>query len=369
MNENHSTPTPTPVLDVDGHVLLEAAEGWSEFFLEDDAEALERQLRDNRRHWYSRDDVEPGDANALSALIRARAKAGGEGGWDPRARLRVMDDEGIELVVLFPTEIGLALDAYSPSVCQGYNRWLAEYCAADPDRLRGVALLPLGDVAAAVRELERCVAEHGFVGFFMKNSVDGRMADARHYDALYDCAESLNVPLLIHIPSQLKSLVEDHFGYDFLRSHVLHPVSSMLSVMDVLYGGVLDRFPRLRVGFMEGQVGWLPWYLARLDDQLATYGARPGLDPGIAKVPSAYLDEGRLFFSCDTDEPFLSFTANASLTSATRGEACIVWGSDYPHSDCAFPGAVETLRSHDGLSEAQLRRITWENPSRLLFGV
>jgi predicted TIM-barrel fold metal-dependent hydrolase len=359
------SPAPDAVIDIDGHVLMEAAADWLDYFEPPDARELEEQLRQNRRHWYSREGSE---GDALYATIRERVIAGGAGGWDPGARLRVMDDEGIDCVVLFPTEIGLKLDAYSPAVCRGYNQWLADYCASDRSRLLGVALLPLDDAQAAADELERCVRDCGFVGFFMKNSVNDRMCDARHYDPLYARAEALGVPLLLHIPSQLKDLVEDHFGYDFLRSHVLHPVSQMLSVMDVLYGGVLDRFPRLRVGFMEGQVGWLPWFLARLDDQLEQYGSRPGLDPGIAKAPSAYLEEGRLFFSCDTDEPYLVFAANAQLGPATRGDACIVWGSDYPHSDCTFPGALETLLAQPGLDEAQARRITRSNPRRLLFG-
>ncbi len=358
-------PAPDTVIDIDGHVLMEAASGWLDYFEPSDAQALEAQLRENRRHWYSRDGQ---DGDALYESIRERVKAGGAGGWDSKERLRVMDAEGIDYVVLFPTEIGLKLDAYSPAVCRGDNHWLADYCASDRDRLLGVALLPLDDAAAAAEELERCVREHGFVGFFMKNSVNGRMCDAKHYDPLYACAEALDVPLLLHIPSRLKDLVEDNFGYNFLRSHVLHPVSEMLSVMDLLYGGVLDRFTRLRVGFMEGQVGWLPWFMSRLDDQLEQYGGRPGLDPGIAKAPSAYLAEGRIFFSCDTDEPYLAFAANAQLTQETKGEACIVWGSDYPHSDCTFPGALEILGAQPGLDPSQLERIVGANARRLLFG-
>jgi len=351
------------VIDIDGHVLIEAAEDWQRFFDEADARALEKDLGENRRHWYGRDGL---DADAVRQSIRDRAHAAG--GWDPVVRLEDMDKEGIDRVLLFPTEIGLKRGAYPASICRGYNDWLADYCSADPERLRGVALLSIDDPEAGCRELERTVKELGFLGLFMKNSVDGRMCDDAHYDAIYGLAESLNVPLLLHIPSELKELVEDRFGYNFLRSHVLHPVSSMLSVMDVIYGGVLDRFPKLRVGFLEGQVGWLPWYLARLDDQLEAYGSRPGLDPGLSRRPSEYLDEGRLFFSCDTDEPFLGFAANAQLTARTRGEDCIVWGSDYPHSDAVFPGALEAFRRHPDLDAEQQHRIACLNSRRLLFG-
>ena len=350
------------VIDIDGHVLMEAADGWLDFFAPAEAREMERLLLQNRKHWYSREGL---SHEALYASIRERVK--GAGGWDPKARIDVMDAEGIDRVVLFPTELGLALDAYPPGVCRGYNEWLAEYCRTDRNRLLGVALLPVDDIEAATAELERVVEQHGFVGFFMKDSVGSHMTDDARYDPLYSAASDLGVPLLLHIPSKLKNLVEDHFGYDFLRSHVLHPVSEMVAVMDVLYGGVLDRHPLLRVGFMEGQVGWLPWFLSRLDDQLEEYGDRPGLDPGIEKTPSEYLDLGRLFFSCDSDEPYLGFAAAAQLTPKTRGDACIVWGSDYPHSDCIHPGSLAAFRAQPGLDAEQQRRITFDNARRLLY--
>jgi predicted TIM-barrel fold metal-dependent hydrolase len=351
------------VIDIDGHVLMEAAEDWQRFFSEADARALEQDLAENRRHWYGREGL---DSRAVRQSIRDRAQAAG--GWDPQVRLHDMDQEGIDRVLLFPTEIGLKRGAYPASICRGYNDWLADYCSADPDRLKGVALLSLDDPESACHELERAVGKLGFLGFFMKNSVDGRMCDDAHYDPIYELAESLNIPLLLHIPSELKELVEDRFGYDFLRSHVLHPVSEMLSVMDVIYGGILDRFAKLRVGFFEGQVGWLPWYMSRLDGQLEAYGSRPGLDPGLTRRPSEYLDEGRLFFSCDTDERFLGFAVNAQLSTRTRGEDCIVWGSDYPHSDAVYPGALATFRRQPGLDAEQQRRIVCLNARRLLYG-
>ena len=130
-----------PVIDADGHVLMEAAEGWLDYFECVDAERMESLIVDNRRHWQQREGV---DKEAIYDAIRQRNK--GEGGWDPKARLAVMDAEGIDVAVLFGTELGLNQEAYSPSVCRGYNRWLADYCAGDPARLKGVALLPLDDI-------------------------------------------------------------------------------------------------------------------------------------------------------------------------------------------------------------------------------
>ena len=121
-----------PVIDADGHVLMEAAEGWLDYFERADAQHMEDLIVNNRRHWQQRAGV---DKEAIYDAIRQRNK--GEGGWDPKARLAVMDAEGIDVAVLFGTELGLNQEAYTPSVCRGYNDWLADYCAADPARLKG----------------------------------------------------------------------------------------------------------------------------------------------------------------------------------------------------------------------------------------
>ena len=350
----------TPVIDADGHVLMEAADGWLDYFERADAQLMEDLIVNNRRHWQRRDGV---DKEAVFDAIRQRNK--GEGGWDSQARLKVMDAEGIDVAVLFGTELGLNQEAYTPSVCRGYNDWLADYCAADPARLKGVALLPLDDIEAARAELERVVERAGFVGFFMKGSVRGWSCDAERYHPLYSTAEGLGVPMLVHIPHGVKDLLEQNFGYGFLRTHVVHSFAGMLASMDAIYGGLLDRFPRLRMAFLESQVGWLPWFVDRLDEQHATYSVRPGLETGLRRVPSAYLDEGRLFFSCDPDERYLAMAAGSQLAPGVAGEDCIVWASDYPHSDAIYPGALQALTQRDDLSAEQKRKLTRDNARRL----
>ena len=349
-----------PVIDADGHVLMEAADGWLDYFERADAQLMEDLIVNNRRHWQRREGV---DKQAIFDAIRARNT--GAGGWDAKVRLQVMDEEGIDVAVLFGTEVGLNQEAYTPSVCRSYNSWLADFCRTDPARLKGVALLPLDDIDAAREELERVVEREGFVGFFMKASVRGWNCDAERYHPLYAAAESLGVPLLVHIPHGVKALLEQNFDYDFLRTHVVHSFGGMLASMDAIYGGLLDRFPRLRMAFLESQVGWLPWFVARLDDQHATYSPRPGLETGLLREPSAYLDEGRIFFSCDPDERYLGMAADAELTAGVRGEDCIIWASDYPHSDAVYPDALRTLTEREDLTPLQKRKLTSDNARRL----
>ncbi len=352
-----------PVIDADGHVLMECVPNWTSFFSKEDGEDMESNLLSHRGHHTDR----PGSSREqIYETLRGRNK--GAGGWDSKVRLEHMDDEGIDIAVLFGTEMTLNREFYTPSVCRGYNDWLADFCSADPERLKGVALLPLGDMDAAVKELDRAVGELGFVTFFMKNSHEDKSADSEHFFPLYEAAEGMNVPLSVHIPHGAKKIIADTYHYDYVKGHAIHPFSSMLSVMDVLYGGVMDRFEKLRIGFMEGQVGWIPWWLWRLDEQLEEFGTRPGLELGLKKQPSEYIEEGRLFFSCDPEEKYLAFAANTRVADNTTCEDYILWASDYPHSDGIFPGAVTTFLDQEELTEQQKDKILRDNPRAFLYG-
>ena len=136
----------------------------------------------------------------------------------------------------------------------------------------------------------------------------------------------------------------------------------MLAVMDIIYGGIMDKFPKLRVGFMEGQVGWVPWLLWRLDEQYEQFMYRPGMKAHLKNLPSEYLSEGRMFFSSDPEEKYMAFAAEQI------GADHIVWASDYPHSDGIFPGALTTFLDQSGLSTEQKTKIISDNALALIDG-
>src|SRR5205085_10689780 len=137
---------------------------------------------------------------------QTHTSAGGEyreGGKDPTVRLAVLDTEGIDAAVLYPS-LGLMYGLYddgptAAAMCAANNDWLAEYCAADRHRLIGVALLPQQDPELAARELERCVERHGFVGGVVRpNRIAGRTIDDDAYQPLWAAAEALDVPIVLH---------------------------------------------------------------------------------------------------------------------------------------------------------------------------
>jgi predicted TIM-barrel fold metal-dependent hydrolase len=130
----------------------------------------------------------------------------------------------------------------------------------------------------------------------------------------------------------------------------------MSAMAAVTAGGVLERFPNLRVAFLEGNCGWLPWWLHRLDDQWQKYGG--GEQVRLSALPSEYFRR-QCFIGTDVDEELLRVVIDEI------GDDNIVVSTDYPHADGAFPHAIETFLALDGVTAASKRKILWDNCRRL----
>src|SRR5207249_5564805 len=190
---------------------------------------------------------------------------------------RFLEEHGIELSVLYPTA-GLALGRtqlpeWATALAQGYNDWLADrFTRVDP-RLKGVALLAPQDPRAAAAELRRCVQELGFVGAVLPAVTNDKLplyGDPAYHE-LWDEAQRLDVPISIH------GGVASNLGLDrvasFAEAHCLeHPVSQMLQLTNMMFQGVFDQFPRLRVAFLEAGAGWVPFMMDRLDEDYEKFG-------------------------------------------------------------------------------------------------
>jgi predicted TIM-barrel fold metal-dependent hydrolase len=135
-----------------------------------------------------------------------------------------------------------------------------------------------------------------------------------------------------------------------------HPVGQMIAVMAFTVGGILHRFPKLRVAFLEANVGWLPFWLERLDEH---WELTPEQAPNIDRKPSEYFLSGRCFIGCDPDERGVPWVVQ------TLGEDVVVYASDYHHWDCKFPDTVKIITERTDLSEQSKRRILEDNPRRL----
>jgi predicted TIM-barrel fold metal-dependent hydrolase len=344
-------PKAGPIVDADGHI-VEPASAWASL-----PDAQRPRIHADAAGY---EHVVVGDREILAVPLGSLARPGSTfhdpatfrpladaqpGGSDPVARLRDMDDEGIDQAVLYPT-IGLYASVIdvpltAVALAAAYNDWLAGYCAADTRRLFGAAMLPLQDPAAAARELRRAVDELGFVaGFVRPNPCLGRSLSDPAYDVIWDAASELDVPIGVHEGSSVivPTLGADRPFNPLILHAVSHSFEQMLACAQLIAFGVLERHPALRVVFLESSGGWAPFWLERLDEQAESFG---GFCPDLRLRPSEYFAR-QCAISFEVDEHTLP--ALAPFVGSER----IVWGSDYPHHDATFPGAVDAIRATVG---------------------
>lgn len=287
------------------------------------------------------------------------------GSHDPHERLKVMDAEGLDRAVFFPSLWLLSGDVRDATVAaasaRAYNRWMADFVSVDRERLYGIAVCPLQSVDAAVAEIE-AVAEAGLSGItFRPERYNGLALYDDEMDRVWSAAEYANLCVGIHgsFGSRMTSFASSRYRNQFYVHMVCHPFEQMASVMEVLASGVLDKHPALRVGFFESGLGWLPYWLDRLDDHKRTMGH---LVPALKRDPTEIWSE-QCFVTMEAGEG----EALGQLVDLGLGHT-VVWGSDYPHYDCTYPGALaeldETLAALDrpGLRHAVLEA----NPRRWL---
>jgi len=269
-----------------------------------------------------------------------------------------MDVEGIDTSVLYPT-LGLNLSMireadYAAALARAYNNWVHDYCQAAPERLKAVAILPLIDLPASVRELEHAANELGVVGVMIHTETSRHNVGDESYWPLYAAAQRLNVPVGFHAHGS--GSPDTYRWRNFLGVHTWsHVPEQMITAASVTYGGILEKFPDLRVGFLEAGCGWVPFWMEHLDEE---WEKRQFDAPLCVDRPSAYLASGRCWFSCEPEEKTISYVAQ------WIGEDQIIFASDYPHWDGNWPHMVDTLLERDDLSATLKRKILSDNTLR-----
>ncbi len=277
---------------------------------------------------------------------------------DVPTRLRDMDKEGIEVSVLFPTG-GFAVSRlpekdYAAAFCRGYNNWIASVCNESP-RLEGVGLVPFQDVPAAVKEVNRAITKLRLVGITVGTFGMKEHLGEPTFWPIYEELQRLNAPLLIH---NARSGPAGEVRFDtFLFKHTVgRPFETMLDCAALMYGGVPEKFPKLRVAFLECGIGWVPYWMDRMDEE---YEKRASEAPLLKAKPSEYMTNGNWFYSTEPEEASLPYAAERV------GEDNVLFASDYPHWDGMFPHVVSTLRGRKDLSDTTKQKILGENAKRM----
>jgi uncharacterized protein len=277
--------------------------------------------------------------------------------YDAVSQLEAMDREGLDMAVLFRTS-----PLHCDDLCKAWNDWITDFCKENPHRLRASALITLHDVELAVEEVRRAVKDLHVTGLSLcPEPINGKRIHDRYFDPLWAEIEKLGVALCFHPPARPKQdqVANKFFGHpnaNIVALALRNPLELMQAVSSFCAGGVLEKFPGLRVAFLEGNCAWLPWLLYRLDERAMLHG--PLADVPLSRRPSEYFLQ-QCFISLDPDE-YLATDVVKRL-----GDDNLVVSTDYPHIDAHFPHAVDEFLEIDGLSDASRRKILWDNCARL----
>lgn len=291
------------------------------------------------------------------------------GSMDPVERLKVLDAEGIDAVVLYTT-VGLLWEAeledpeLSQAYTRAYNRWICEFCA-DSDRLVPTAHLSLGDPRAAAAELERAVGEGARGAYVAPFTHDGRPLGHPDNNPVFAAAQDLGVPFAIHPTFEPQWTKGTRMGSweNVKQLRLLASVTASDGVrhqFTTLFDyGVFDTFPRLKVVVLESGGGWIGYWLDRMD---AVYGHTfIGQRVPLAHKPSDYFRE-RVWISCDPDERTIPALAERF------GPDRFMWASDFPHADHT-PEYITDLEELAVALPEDGRRLFLGDSARALFDI
>ena len=369
----------TPYIDVDGHI-LEPGDLWLNYIepkyrdrtlkiLEDD-DGLEYLSVDGKPSWFAQggtlgalgaigQDVnpflEPGRIKWEDALL--------PGGYDPHARVKVMDEEGIDMSLVYPS-LGLVWEAdctdaaLAAANCRAYNNWVFDFCQPYPDRLIPVSHIPTLDVEEGVKELRRTAKLGAKAAMICGAPPARRPLGGRYFDPLWEEAQALGLPMTLH-PSS---------GPDHMPNY-LYPNPGecsawwvfMVSAEDVklqfttfFNEGTFERFPDLKLVVLESGTGWLVPWVQRMDDKFEVNG----FTTAMKRKPSEYFHEN-CWIAMDPDDK--NFQYNIHHLNPDR----FVWAYDYPHSDSVTEPKQKLDETLASVTESTRRLVIGETAQRL----
>ena len=312
--------------------------------------AVERRARDGGTPWDVRWQGPPFPSDRVS--------------FDPHARVKDMDIEGVDVNMILPSggipafcsldDVGLELAAY-----QAYHRFLGDYCGAYPDRLTSVVLVSPRDVAASVAEIRRCGREDWPVAVF-PICPPAMSLDEPAWEPIWAEAQAQDLAVVVHsftMTAPYPPGMWDTWDNVFLQRAAGHVWNAQRNVAALIGGGVLDRYPDLRLAPLECGHGWLPFWAARLDEHALM--CRHAIAP-LRHRPSEYIRGPRYFQSIQLHE------GEQSLRHVIEalGEDTLMFATDYPHSESWFPKSVDAVLGWTSIPETARRKLLWDNASR-----
>jgi predicted TIM-barrel fold metal-dependent hydrolase len=286
-----------------------------------------------------------------------------------RGQLESMDESGVDLAMLLPTYAGYLVfndeieSELSRAYARAYNRWLADLCRTDGDRLLGAALISRHDPGSMIEDMLEGLTLGLRAVVLRPNPILGRTLGHPDYAPFFRACAGEGVPVLLHegAHTRAETAGASRFETHFAQHACSHPMEAMMGFLALLEGGVLERCPALRVAFLEAGCGFMPYWLWRLD-HVEYRNVRNELGTRLRRPPSEYFAR-QCYVAFEPGEALLAETAQA------LGPERLVFGSDFPHVDHDLT-IVDSLFGEPDRKSAlppdHLRAALWNNPARLL---
>lgn len=271
-------------------------------------------------------------------------------GLDPRARIRDMDRDGVQAELLYSShlrhfyELSAEDEPFFHDIAESYNEWLMEFASHDPKRLIALPVLSVLNPEGAAADIQ-AYAGRGAKGFMMASSVPAPMTYGdQTFDPIWAAAVECDVPLSMHTTTgRFKAPAYSH---PRARTFIGGQGEVQISLAEMIYGGVFDRFPSLKIVSAEFDIGWVSYTVQRID----------ALDPrlGLQLSPADYMRRN-IWFTFQNDRAGL-------LTTPYFGADNFLWASDYPHGVTTWPDsrAIVDLQ-FEGIAQETKRKITRQN--------
>jgi len=283
-------------------------------------------------------------------------------GLSAAARLKDMDRDGVQLEVLYASqlrhiyELSAQDEPFFHDIAESYNEWLLDYAAEAPDRLVAQPVLSVLNPERSADEI-RAYVKRGAKGFQIASSVpmDMSYGDSR-FDPIWDAAQTADVPLAMHTSTGRWKQLLGHAafartqgsfdGLKHARSLIGGQIEVQVSLAELIYGGVFDRFPKLKIVCAEYGIGWVGFSYQKV--------STPDSRLSLKHTPAEYLARN-VWFTFQDDRA-------GCLQTPLFGEDNFMWASDYPHPMTTWPQSRETVeRQFEGLPERVKHKITRQN--------
>jgi predicted TIM-barrel fold metal-dependent hydrolase len=285
-------------------------------------------------------------------------------GWDPVERIKDQAIDGVAAEILY-TSLGLPLFSLKDGDLQRecfrvFNDFSAEFVSHNPRRLIGIGMVSLEDIQAGVKELER-IARLGLRGAMISGAPpEDRPYASSVYDRFWQAASELDIPVSLHVitgsdeASRKRGvpLAGNTGGPSVPEAYTFMIHEIQRSIASLIFGGVLEHFPRLKIVSAENDVGWLPHFMYRLDHADEKFGAM--IAQPLPHRPSEYIR--RQLWGAFLDDPI------GPATYKLFGEDKYMWGSDFPHTDSTWPRSREVIeRNFSGVPPEVREKMVFTN--------